>query len=376
MKPTLAWTFRSIVALSFITALYLSPANAQEKPGGKPDAKLPTGRDNFTVDLKLKETVNAASVMEGRQVKYVFEITNQGPETATGISFASQLDPEPVSVNQSQGTCRFEAQNVVCNLGDLKKGETATVTYQGHCRWDFVEGRPSGAQNISATAWIDAAEMDSDPNDNLVHVVTPVKQDPNRGPVLKFVTPERETFLVGPKVKFNIVANAYDPDGTISKVEFFDENGLIGLGKLTAPKTYELPYQTETFGAHYLKAIATDNQGRPSFPDSLTFVVNGPVQIQITAPTPKTIIDPQAREFVVKLKATNPKGTIKKIIVYVNGGSALATTAQWVDKDEYIAKFGFTGCTVGSCMVWAVATDDLDVETTSRAVIFKPGPLK
>ena len=317
MKTTLTWTFRAIVALSFIAALYLSPANAQEKAGEnspapppgidllklngskpnlkadgegltsykisdlfqrgvttvkpyelKPDAKLPTGytlfnnlayvvesdavfsgenlvafhipsatnaesfnqlrilcairdpaqpdepswiditvtsaasgpnfatrtltgltqhdvrylliavrdeklaRDNFTVDLKLKETVNAASVMEGRQVKYVFEITNQGPETATDISFASQLDPEPLSVNQSQGTCSFEAQNVVCNLGDLKNGETATVTYQGRCQLRFVASR---GEKMSATAWIGAAEKDSNPKNNSIHVVTPVK---------------------------------------------------------------------------------------------------------------------------------------------------------------------------------------------------------
>jgi hypothetical protein len=48
----------------------------------------------------------------------------------------------------------------------------------------------------------------------------------------------------------NIVANASDPDGTISEVEFFDKRGSIGLGKLTAPNTYEIPYQTETFGTH------------------------------------------------------------------------------------------------------------------------------
>jgi len=333
-------------------------------------------RDNFTVDLQLKTTVSTDSIMEGREINYSFEITNHGPDTATAISFASQIDPLFVSLDQSQGKCRFDAQNIYCNLGDLKKGATATITYRGRCQWDFIfNGQPIQSNGMSANSGVGAAEMDSDPHNNEVFLSTPVKEDPNRKPVISIIKPEDQTFLVGPKVNMSVVAKAHDPDGTISKVEFFDETGSIGLGKLTAPNTYEIPYQTETFGQHLLRALAIDNQGRPALSQYAGFLVNGPIQIQITDPKPDFLLDPPRDEFVVKLRATNPKGKIKNIFVYISAGSGsqLKQTAQFVSKDEYIATFKSLTweCSFGPCFVWAVATDDLDVETTSRAISFR-----
>lgn len=338
------------------------------------DEKL--ARDNFTVDLQLKATVSTDSVMEGREINYSFEITNHGPETATAISFTSQIDPEFVSLGQSQGKCRFEAQNIYCNLGELKKGATASITYHGRCRWDFIiDGQPIQSNGMSSNSWVQAAEMDSNFRNNEAYLSTPVKEDPNRKPVISIVKPAGETFLVGPKVNLKIVANAYDPDGTISEVEFFDETGSLGLGKLTAPKTYEIDYQTEKYGSHFLRALATDNQGRPALTPYATFIVNGPVQIRITDPKPDFLLDPPRDDFVVKLRAVNPKGTIKNIVVYISegSGSRLKQAAQLVGKDEYVATFKSLGweCTLGPCHVWAVATDDLDVATTSSVTSFR-----
>ena len=106
-----------------------------------------------------------------------------------------------------------------------------------------------------------------------------------------------------------------------------------------------------------------------------TFIVNGPVQIRITHPKPDFLVDPPRDDFVVKLRAVNPKGTIKNIVVYISegSGSRLKQTAQLVGKDEYVATFKSLGweCTLGPCHVWAVATDDLDVATTSSVTSFR-----
>lgn len=333
-------------------------------------------RDNFTADLQLKATVSTDSVMEGREINYSFEITNHGPDTATAISFKSQIDPLFVSLDHSQGKCRFDAQNIYCNLGELKKGTTASITYHGRCWPDFIsDGQPIQSNGMSSNSWVQAAEMDSDYHNNEVYLKTPVKEDPNRKPVISIVKPAGETFLVGPKVSMNIVANASDPDGTISEVEFFDKRGSVGLGKLTAPNTYEILYQTETFGSHFLRALATDNQGRAAMSQYAIFIVNGPIQIRITDPKPDFLLDPPRDEFVVKLRATNPKGTIKNILVYISegSGSQLKQTAQFVRRDEYVASFKSLTweCSFGPCYVWAVATDDLDVETISPAISFR-----
>lgn len=333
-------------------------------------------RDNFTAELRLKAAVTADSVMEGREISYFFEITNDGPDSATDVGFASQIGPEFVSLDQTQGKCRFEAQNIYCNLGELKKGATARITYRGTCPWDFIfNGQPRDSNGMYAYSSAGSAEMDSNLENNMVHLSTPVVADPNQKPIVSIVKPADETFLVGPKVNLNIVANASDPDGSIAKVEFFGMNGSLGLGKLTAPNTYEIPYQAETYGRHILRAVATDNRGRPAQSQFFMFIVNGPIQIQITDPKPNLLLDPPRDKFVVKLKATNPKGKIKEIVVYVSatGGSHLEQPARLVGKDEYAATFTALGweCSWGPCSVWAVAKDDADVQTRSSVVTFR-----
>ena len=56
----------------------------------------------------------------------------------------------------------------------------------------------------------------------------------------------------------NLAATASDPDGTVSKVEFF--NGATKLGEdTTAP--YSFTWNSVTAGNYTLTARATDNQG-------------------------------------------------------------------------------------------------------------------
>jgi uncharacterized repeat protein (TIGR01451 family) len=334
-------------------------------------------RDRFSADLQVKARASSDVVMEGREIEYNFDITNNGPDTATAISFSSQIGPDFISLKQSQGKCRFEAQNIYCNLGELKKGDTATITYRGRCTWNFwSETRPAQANYIYSASNVFAAEVDSLGDNNSFTVFTTVKADPNRPPVVSITKPKSETLLTGPDVTVNIVANAYDPDGSISEVEFFDRGLPIGKGKLTSQNTYELEYHTNAFGRHYVRAVTVDNQGRPATSQYADFIVNGPIQIQITDPKPNFVKNPPHDEFVVKLKATNPKGKIKKIFVYISegSGSQLKQEAQLAGEDEYVAKFKSLTweCSgLGLCQVIAVATDDLDVETTSSIVTFR-----
>jgi uncharacterized protein DUF11/Big-like domain-containing protein len=370
-KPALLPNFatRTLNAVTDAPVLVLVVASRDEK----------LARDNFTADLQLKIDVSADSVMEGRELDYSFSITNHGPDSATRIFFSSQIGPEYVSLNSTQGKCRFGAANIYCNLGELKKGETATINYRGRCRWDFVfDGRPVESNGMYVDSSVYSAEIDSNPYSNYVSLSTPVKEDPNRKPVISIVEPKRDTFLVGPKVDLNLVANAHDPDGTISKVEFYDERGLIGLGKLTALNTYEISYQTETIGTHIVRAFATDNQGRPSLSDQVHFIVNGSIQIQITDPKPGQFFKLTLDEFVVRVRATNPKGQIKEVRVFVSegSGSSLQRPAQLVSNGEYIATFEDLGwaCSYGPCFVWVIATDDSDVQTMSKQIDFRVGP--
>lgn len=224
------------------------------------------------------------------------------------------------------------------------------------------------------TPMVRSAEPDPNYENNRFSLSTPVRKDPNLPPVVVLVKPTDDELMVGPDATVNIIANAYDRDGSISAVEFFDHGVAIGAGKLTGRNTYELTYQNVAFGRHWLQAVATDSQGRPALSKESFITVNGPIQIRITQPQPKFVVNPPHDPYTVRLHASNPKGGIKKIMVklFARTGSGLTEVAQSVGKDEYTATFKRMAlhCS-GPCYVTAVATDDAGVDTTTGPVEFR-----
>lgn len=73
-------------------------------------------------------------------------------------------------------------------------------------------------------------------------------------------------------IDLEVEATAYDPDGTVSNVSFYDNGELIGT---LAAQPYRLTWQGVTAGSHKLLAIVTDDEGRTGR-DSLVVSVNAP----------------------------------------------------------------------------------------------------
>lgn len=332
-------------------------------------------RDRFTADLSVTASVSPQSVIEGKEITYTFKVTNKGPDAATSIAFSTQIDPAALSLDPSQGKCRFDAQNIYCNLGSLEKGATATITYHGRARWEFsYDGQPVQPA-LRADGGVHSAEGDPDYKSNSVSMETPLLKDHNQAPVVTIIKPKTEQFFPGPDAAIDIVATAHDEDGSIAKVEFFNNGLLIGPARLTGPDTYEFRDEHVAFGRHVLDAVATDNQGRPQKAEFAIYMVNGPVEMQIIEPKPNFVMNPPHDVFVVKLKANNPKGSIKKLVVHVSeyNGSGSSVEAQPVGGGEYLASFKEITLTCfdkETCHVWAVATDDAGIETHSAAVDF------
>ena len=84
-----------------------------------------------------------------------------------------------------------------------------------------------------------------------------------------------------PGVPINLVANASDADGTVSKVEFHADNSLVGTA-LVAP--YTATWNGAAAGLHRLTATATDNLGVTTVSAPVTIVVGIPPSIGLTAP--------------------------------------------------------------------------------------------
>ena len=111
-----------------------------------------------TADLSLAKTSDAASAAVGGTVTYTITVTNNGPESAGGVTVTDTL-PAGVtlgSATASQGSCSGTSK-VTCTLGRIAASGTGTVTI-------VVTADTEG--NLSNTATGTGQAVDSDSSNN------------------------------------------------------------------------------------------------------------------------------------------------------------------------------------------------------------------
>ncbi len=93
-----------------------------------------TGTAAPSADLTVSKTVTPTRPVPGQRVTYLLSVRNLGPSTATEVSVSDQVAPEltDVTAQPSVGTCSVSAEGrVLCGLGGLPPGASATVTVSG-----------------------------------------------------------------------------------------------------------------------------------------------------------------------------------------------------------------------------------------------------
>ena len=142
---------------------------------GTSDAFIARIATTSSADLKVTKTDNSiSSVIAGTAYTSTVTVTNNGPNIANDIVVVDTQPisfdlPLPLTVNSasaSQGTCSEADNVVVCNLGNLTSGASATVD---------LSYTPDTAGDYTRTALIVRA-LESDPvlDDNLATIVTRV----------------------------------------------------------------------------------------------------------------------------------------------------------------------------------------------------------
>lgn len=84
---------------------------------------------DFSADLEIQKTSDVASVEEGEQITFTITVTNNGPATAEDVVVTDTLPVTAslASVSSSQGSCGGSGP-VICELGSLENGASATIT--------------------------------------------------------------------------------------------------------------------------------------------------------------------------------------------------------------------------------------------------------
>lgn len=176
-------------------------------------------------------------------------LTFTAPATVSIVATASDPDGSVVKV---------EFYN-----GSVKLGEQTTAPFS--YTWKSV---PEGTYVLTAIATDDKSSRTV--SDAVTVVVLKAATTVNQYPVVRVTTPNNKVkFKKNEKV--TITADASDPDGVVSKVEFF--NGTLKIGEDTdAPFTLAL--ETEEEGTYNITASATDNLGATTKSAVLAIVID------------------------------------------------------------------------------------------------------
>ncbi|HVF57922.1 MAG TPA: SBBP repeat-containing protein [Pyrinomonadaceae bacterium] len=123
-----------------------------------------------SADLSLTKTDSPDPSTAGANLTYTIQVTNNGPDAATGVVVVDALPAGVsfVSANATQGACSGTS-NVNCNLGALTNGATATVT---------IVVTPNAAGTLNNTASVAANEADPDSTNNSATATTIVNAAP------------------------------------------------------------------------------------------------------------------------------------------------------------------------------------------------------
>jgi hypothetical protein len=163
-----------------------------------------------------------------------------------------------------------------------------------------------------------------------------------------------------------IAATASDPDGTVSRVDFY-ANGTTLVGTRSAAP-YSVGWSNVAAGTYALTAIAFDNAGArtPSSPVAVTVAAaTGPApnalpSVEITSPVSGASLT-APMSVTVQAAAADSDGTIARVAFYVNG-----SLIGWSMRAPYAARWNVRSA--GTYTLTAVATDDRGGKKTSAPV--------
>jgi uncharacterized protein DUF11/Big-like domain-containing protein len=305
------------------------------------------GPSTAVADVEVVAQPAPGAVQMPANITLSVTVKNNGPQTATDVGLKQQISRGPVvSMKPSQGTCKWKPGWVYCKVGQLPAGVSATILLVIDPSGDFVGQYQSYVE-------VAAKEIDGNPENNRTVATADTWGDPNLPPEVTLESPQMEQlFEPGETVIFK--ATASDPDGSIVKIEFLDNDESIGVGATTDARHFSLRSAQLANGFHVLNAIATDNGGRQTRSNAKQIFVNGPVKVRILKPKSESELT-AGSDLILTVVATHLSGAINKVEVFYNGGFSLGQATPVAD-NRYTIKLRSLEKT--NYAIEAVATDN------------------
>ncbi|WP_169712855.1 Ig-like domain-containing protein, partial [Algoriphagus ratkowskyi] len=192
-------------------------------------------------------------------------------------------------------------------------------------------------------------------------IVIYVIEKANEAPKVTITAPGTSSqFIQGDNISITSVAT--DTDGTIAKVDFYNETSLLGTDT-SAP--YSFDWTNLPIGNFSITAKATDNKGAATVSAPVVINViekaNDAPKVAITAPSTNSQFI-QGDQLSITANATDSDGTIVKVDFY-NGTSLLGTDTS----APY--SFDWINLPIGNFSITAKATDNKGTAAVSSPVV-------
>lgn len=126
-------------------------------------------------------------------------------------------------------------------------------------------------------------------------------------PVVAFVSPNTNPFILVSNTTIVLSANAYGPSAAISGVTFYDGSTSLGAGIATLGNEYNLAWTSDLVGNHQISAVATDYDGL-STTSTVSIIVVPPLTATITAPANTQLFVVTPTNIVLTALVTNYAG--------------------------------------------------------------------
>jgi hypothetical protein len=367
-----------LLSAAFVILASAPPAARAQGAGGE-------------ADLSVEVVAPQGPWVANRELTYEIKLTNRGPHDATGVrvqgsGFSS--DEFVSAAPPAGGRCEQDGSNFNCQLGRLPKN--ATAVFRLTLRpYESPSHRPTEPRPLPVLVYAFGRERDSNPADNEGRADVEVHPDPNQGPEVKLVSPKPGELFDAPAV-VKLEAEARDPDGTLSKVEFYDGPTLLGEGSPAGRDRYVLEWSGVKAGRHLPTVLVTDSGGRSDYDVTQVFV-NGPLSVRLDGPPPDAVfktkinlrsegtlnrLEYERVSFKASARVKADGRKVKEVTFFLNalplepGGSRGVARPAGVDgaTGELLYEFDFGGLSPGTYELTATAVDEEGVESHSHPV--------
>jgi len=184
-----------------------SLTNHASATGNEVDPDLSNNQDEVTTpvgksaDLSIVKNADPAQVVAGGNILYTFDVTNSGPDEATGIVISDTLPAGVTYVSGAPG-CNAVGQVVTCSINPIAAGGNRQTGIT-------VSVSPTATGVITNSAHVTGNENDPDPSNNDDSVDTTVKANADVE-IIKTASPSNPNS--GDTVTYTLKAKNNGPD--------------------------------------------------------------------------------------------------------------------------------------------------------------------